>query len=236
MRFAFFCRPAEGAVHYCLQIPLPHFLAEFSDWMLALSPFWAYVAVLVIAYGENVVPPIPGDLVVVYGGYLAGTGRLNFLLVVVLATLGGALGFMTMYGIGSRIGHAVLDPERLQWMPKERVRRVHEWLEIHGYWVVLGNRFLSGARSVIALAVGVAEMSTAKVFVFATLSALLWTVLITYAGYALGENWHFVGEYLNAYGRIVLGVTVGGVLVYFAWKYRSLLLGKPGRRGGDRNR
>ena len=49
-------------------------VSEFVTWMEALPPLWAYCIVFLIAYGENVVPPIPGDLIVVFGGYLAGRG------------------------------------------------------------------------------------------------------------------------------------------------------------------
>jgi membrane protein DedA with SNARE-associated domain len=179
---------------------------EFVAWMSRLPPVWAYVALLIVAYGENVIPPIPGDMVIVFGGYLAGVGRLQFLPVVLTATLGGALGFMTMYAIGGRIGNAVFDPSRFHWLPKHHIHRSRRWLERWGYGVVAANRFLSGVRSVIALAVGMARMDPRKTLLFASLSAGLWTVLIAYGGYALGENWVVVGYYLRAYGRVVAGV------------------------------
>ena len=180
--------------------------SDFFGWMEALPPVWAYLALLLIAYGENVVPPIPGDLVVVFGGYLAGTGNLNLFVVVLLATLGGALGFMSMYVIGYRIGDAVFAPDRLRWIPKERMERVRRWLQRWGYGVVAANRFLSGTRSVISLTVGMAHMDAAKTAFYATVSAILWTALIAYGGYELGDNWPVVYSYLRTYGQVVLTV------------------------------
>jgi len=179
---------------------------DFIAWMSDVPPLWAYGIVLVIAYGENVVPPIPGDLIVVFGGYLVGIGRLDFVLVVLLSTLGGALGFMTMYVFGVKLGRAVLDPDRFRWLPQDQIETVQQWLLKWGYGVVLANRFLSGARSVIALTVGMARMKARKTAICATISAAVWTLLITYAGYAVGENWEIVSEYLRQYGRVVLGV------------------------------
>ena len=176
---------------------------DLVEWMTALAPAWAYTIILVIAFGENVLPPIPGDLVVVLGGYLVGIGRLNFAIVVLLSTLGGAFGFMAMYAIGYRIGDAVLDPHRLRWLPKRQIHQVRDWLKKWGYGVVAANRFLSGARSVIALTVGMAKMDALHTTAFATLSAAIWTLLITYAGYKVGENWEMVIEYLRTYGRYV---------------------------------
>ncbi len=202
-------------------------LNQFLDWMGAIAPVWAYLVILGIAYGENVLPPIPGDLIVVFGGYLAGIGQLSFVVVVVLATLGGALGFMTMYALGRRIGDAIFEEGRLRWLPKREVFKVRHWLERWGYGVVAANRFLSGARSVISLTVGMAHTHAWKTAAFATFSAAVWTALITYAGYALGDNWTQVVDFLRDYGRIVLIMT-GVVLVAVLVRYLLRRNKQPG--------
>lgn len=194
------------------------FFGDIFDWMEQIPPFWAYVAILTIAYGENVIPPVPGDMVVVYGGYLAGIGRLDFALVVLLSTIGGAAGFMTMYAIGHRVGDRVLEKHRLRWLPKARIERAQAWLEHWGYWVVGLNRFLSGARSIISLTVGMARLDTTKTTLCASASAFVWTALISYGGVQLGENWPLVGEYLRAYGTIVL-ISVSVVLAFMLGRY-----------------
>ncbi|MFO8233128.1 MAG: DedA family protein [Longimonas sp.] len=196
-------------------------LDAWVNWMLALPPLWGYVIVLTIAYGENVMPPIPGDMIVVLGGYLAGRGHLHFGAVVVLATIGGALGFMTMYALGRVFGARILEPGRYRWIPHSGVERAQRWLHRYGYGVVAANRFLSGARSVISLAVGAAGMSAWKTLFFATLSALVWTSLISYAGYALGDNWPVVASYLDTYGRIVGSILLLLLIVWIGrWYWR----------------
>ena len=178
--------------------------SDFFVWMKALSPVWAYLTLLVIAYGENVLPPIPGDMVVVFAGYMAGIGQLHLGLVIFLSTVGGALGFMTMYAVGYKLGRAILNPGRLQWLPRQGFDRAQRWIQQYGYGVIAANRFLSGARSVISLTAGMFRMEAARTAWWCTVSALAWTGLISYAGYAVGENWGLVMQYLRAYGRIVL--------------------------------
>lgn len=206
--------------------------SDFFQWMDSLPPLWAYVALLVIAYGENVLPPVPGDMAIVFGGYLVGIGRLDFALVLLLATLGGTLGFMTMYAIGYRIGDAVMDPGRLRWLPKDQIGRAQHWLGRWGYGVIAANRFLSGLRSVISLTVGMAKMPAGKTAFWATLSALVWTGLITYAGYAAGQNWEAVSGYLRIYGKVMIGLMTGLLLLFVLhkiWKRRQQ--GESGSRG-----
>jgi len=192
---------------------------DILQWMTSLPAVWAYAIILVISYGENVVPPIPGDMVVVFGGYLVGVGRLDFFLVVILSTIGGVLGFMTMYAIGYKIGDAVMDPLRLRWIPKDQIARAQRWLEKWGYGIVAVNRFLSGLRSVISLTVGMAHTEPWITALFATLSALVWTALIAYGGFAVGDNWQVILVYLRDYGRVVIGLLVVVAVIYLARLY-----------------
>lgn len=197
--------------------------SDFFGWMQGLPPVWAYVTILVIAYGENVAPPIPGDVVVVFGGYLAGLGQLHLGIVVFLSTVGGALGFMTMFLLGYRFGEVVFNPDRLRWLPRTGFEKARRWIHRYGYGVIAANRFLSGARSVISLTAGVARMEPWRAFWWCTVSALLWTGLISYAGYAVGENWEVVVLYLRAYGRVILallGLLALGLLLRWYWTYR----------------
>ena len=199
-------------------------LSDFFHWMEALPPAWAYAALFAIAYGENIFPPIPGDMVIVFGGYLVGIGTLSFPVVVFLSTLGGALGFMTVYAVGYRLGRAVLNPGRLTWLPTKQVEKAQDWLHRWGYGVVAANRFITGARSVISLAVGMAHTNAWKTAFFATLSAAVWTSLIGYAGYAVGDNWPVIAGHLRSYGRVVLvvvGALLAVLLVRWYWKRRA---------------
>ena len=186
--------------------------------MESLPAVWAYLVILAIAYGENVVPPIPGDMVVVFGGYLVGRGTLSLPVVVALAILGGVLGFMTVYAVGRRFGQAVLTPGQFEWIPQKTLEKAQGWLRRWGYGVVAANRFLTGARSVISLAAGMAQLNVWKTAFWATVSAAVWCSLIAYAGYALGENWRLVRRYLADYSRVVLAALGLAVLVWGAYR------------------
>lgn len=187
-------------------------LVTIVDWMSSLPPSMAYLTILSVAYLENIIPPIPGDMLIVFGGYMAGLGLLSLWLVVLLATIGGSLGFLTMYGIGYKVGEGLLDPAKYKWLPKQKFEVVRGKLQKWGFRLVAANRFLSGLRSVISLTVGMAHMSVRQTAVWCTLSALVWTALIAGAGYYVGENWGVVGEYLRGYGTIVTSIIVLFVL------------------------
>ncbi len=93
-------------------------VTDFVTWLQALPPVGIYAVLLAVSYGENVVPPIWGDTVIVLCGSLVGLGVLSFWPAVALASVGGAAGFMTVFWIGRRLGQAIHDPARLRWIPR----------------------------------------------------------------------------------------------------------------------
>lgn len=189
---------------------------DIFSWIESLNPLWTYLVIFAIAYGENIVPPIPGDMVIVFGGYLASTtAGIEFWAVWLLATVGGGLGFMSLYALGHSVGESIYSPDKYKWVPKDKMKTARSWIQKRGYWVVLANRFLSGTRSVISLVVGIAHMDPWRTALASTLSAFVWTGLITYGGYTIGENWEIMSEYLRLYGSVILVLMIAGAIVVF---------------------
>lgn len=203
-------------------------LHAFADWMAALPPGWIYAVVLAIAYFENVIPPVPGDVAIVVAGSLVALGLVAPVPTLALAVAGSTLGFLTMYAIGRRLGEAVHDPTRLRWIPRAPVRAVDQWFSRWGLGVVAANRFLAGGRAVIALMAGSARLPVGRVAAWAAVSAVLWCSLLVGGGYIVGTEWQRVLRALQAYGRAVsflVGVMALGLAV-------RLWIQRRNRRGG----
>jgi membrane protein DedA with SNARE-associated domain len=84
-------------------------LEAFIHTLETLSPTLIYCSLFAIAYIENVFPPSPSDVIVVFGGYLVGLGTIDFTLALVLTTIGSITGFMTMYKVGDWFGEAIIE-------------------------------------------------------------------------------------------------------------------------------
>ena len=190
-------------------------------WMETLHPVWVYAIVFLVSFGEHVLPPIPGDVMIVAGGYFVALGLVGLVPTIAVATVAGGLGFMAMYAVGRHLGPVVLDPDRLKWIPKGPAHQVEHWLQKHGYGVVAANRFLSGARSVIALLVGAARMKPGRVALLATASSAVWTGLLVGLGAALGHNWRRILDWLALYGKAVTAVLVVAGVGYLLLKRRG---------------
>ncbi len=195
-------------------------LSDILDWIAVLSPVWIYAVVLSVSWLENVVPPVPGDLLVVFAGYLAGLGKADPVILVAVATVGGTLGFMTMFAAGRRLGNAVLAPDRFRWLPKERIARARVHVSRWGYTLIAANRFLSGLRSVISLSVGMSDKPVWPTVFWSSLSSLVWCLLLVYGGVYLGANWEQVTGWLQVWGWAMTGVLILVVLLRYLWMRR----------------
>ncbi len=196
-------------------------VAAFVEWLRALPPAGIYAVLFVVAWGENVVPPIPGDLVVVVAGSFVALGLIGLVPTFAIATVGSVLGFLTVYAAGRRLGAAVHDPARLRWIPRSALTTVTVWLERWGMGVIAANRFLSGGRAVIGLLAGASRLPAGPVALWSTVSALAWNVVLVGGGYALGTQWGRLVVVLRQYGRVVSLLLLAGVLVWgVRWWWR----------------
>jgi len=196
-------------------------LDSLIDTVSRMGAAWFYVALFLSAYIENIFPPVPGDTVVVFAAYVVGrTGR-HFLGVFISTTLGSTAGFMTYYWVGRLLHPEYFKERNVRFIPAAAVERAGHWFRRYGYWVVLGNRFLSGIRSVISLVSGMYRLSWVRVAILATVSCALWNGLLIWAGYLLGANWRLIEEILRQYSRVVLAIGLVGGGVWLVRKKRA---------------
>jgi membrane protein DedA with SNARE-associated domain len=191
---------------------LENFLHSLSE----LSDVWIYAAIFFLAYLENLFPPSPSDMVIIFGGSLAGIGRIDFVGALAVATAGSTLGFVTMFGVGHWFGVRILESGKLRFIPKESVDKVEGWFRRYGNLIIVVNRFLTGTRAVVSFFAGMSHMRLLTTTVLCFLSALTWNTILVSMGRLVGQNWERIGVYLATYSQTVTAVIIVVVLVLVA--------------------
>ncbi|HEY8601572.1 MAG TPA: hypothetical protein VIL85_24305, partial [Thermomicrobiales bacterium] len=69
---------------------------SLTEWTLQLVEKLGYAGVLFLVALENLIPPIPSEVVLPLAGFSVGQGKLNFVGVTVAATLGSLLGALIL--------------------------------------------------------------------------------------------------------------------------------------------
>ncbi|MEI7933998.1 MAG: DedA family protein [Chlorobiaceae bacterium] len=198
-------------------------------WLQHADPFAVYVFLFLIAFLENVVPPIPGDVPVAFIGYLIYSSQLTFAETLFWSSLGSTAGFMLIYMISRHFGiklYAVGDTAAQhrfsksvhRFFPPSDMVLLRRKFAAHGYLAVLANRFLLGSRAVISVMAGLMHLKTPLVLLAALTSAVAWNVLLLYGGFFLGSNWKDIGGYVAVY-TIPVSIIFVVLLLFSLWKF-----------------
>lgn len=188
-------------------------------WMEGLPAALVYVVMGVMAGLENIIPPVPADVVALTGGFLAGRGVtdpvLSFL-VVWGANVGTAL---LMYEVGRRYGSAIFGTRvgRFILQPGQ-MARLSALYERHGGKVIFFSRFLPGFRAVVPIFAGTSGMKFIRAAIPLALASGLWYGLIVYLGATAGEHWEQIRAAVESSGRW-LGVAAVVLFAFFAWQW-----------------
>lgn len=201
------------------------FTQDLVNWILTLSPLSIYTIFVIIAYSENIIPPIPGDILVAFGGYLAAERVISLSVVLGLTTVASVVGFMSLYAVGAYWGDQIEIQRKRFWMMRfidvKYFDKAKRWMQRWGLKVVLANRFLAGTRSVISLTAGITKTKVYPTILNSTLSSLLWNGILLWLGWLVHENWQVIGNYLNFYGTVILAVIAIIIATKLLYNYRK---------------
>ncbi|TLM75084.1 DedA family protein [Pseudarthrobacter sp. NamB4] len=162
---------------------------------------------------ETVVPPIPSEVILPLGGYLARQGDLNLLLIFVTSTLGAYLGALFLYWLGAKLGleRSIRGLSKLPLVDREDFEHAAHWFRRHGRSSIFFGRLLPGVRSLISLPAGASGMPLGTFTLYTLAGSGLWNGALIGLGYLLGTQYRLIEEYsryLNYAVYAALGITV----------------------------
>jgi len=124
-------------------------LTALLDWLGGLDPVLLNAALGLLAFVENVFPPIPADVVAAFGSFVAareGRSPLAPFLAVWLSNVAGA---MFMYFVGSRLGRTRVE-KWLRLTPHDPAEKRFEALYGRfGTAAFFLSRFIPGVRAIV---------------------------------------------------------------------------------------
>lgn len=185
-------------------------------------PSWAIIVMtFLIAYVENLVPPSPSDVLLVFIGSLIGMGLVDMPTLLMSASLGSVIGFSTAYLLGRRYGESIADSPWVPFITHDLLARVKALFDKYHGLIIVSNRFLAGTRAVVAFAAGVARLPLPRTIAYSAVSATLWNALLLWLGERVGERWRDVEQYLSAYGWAITAIIVIVVAVLIIRRRRA---------------
>lgn len=188
-------------------------------WLQQAPPWGVLLLMFLIAYIENIFPPAPSDMLLVFAGTMIGFGTVDFPQALAAATIGSTTGFMSAYLLGRYFEGHIVEGRVGRYLPTGAIQKVEDLFRRFGYGVIVANRFLAGTRAIVSFFAGMSRMSLAKTTLLSALSAAAWNTLLLMLGEIFASNWQKVASYLQLYSVVVTGLVVVIALI-LVWQYR----------------
>lgn len=153
-------------------------LADHGYWVIALAVFL-----------NNLGLPIPGDMTVLGGGFLAQKGTLALWAVVATGTGACFLGGNVAYWLGRRYGDRLLS--KITWLhvAPHRVRQMEHFFERYGDKAVFFARFIALLHPVTGFLAGMGKTPSRPFLFYNFAGAAGYTTLYSFAGFYFGQKW-----------------------------------------------
>ena len=172
---------------------------------------WVYAFLFLIVFLETgvvVTPFLPGDSLLFVAGTIAAAGELNVHVLVLILAVAAIAGDSLNYAIGRYLGPRVFRFEDSRFFKRAYVDRTHAFFERHGGKAIIIARFVPIIRTYAPFVAGIGAMNYRRFLMFNVTGAVLWVVLLTYAGFFFG-NLPLVRNNLTA---VILGIIVLSVM------------------------
>ena len=197
---------------------------RFLDWVAELPEALVYAVLIALSAIENVFPPVPADVAVVLGAFLAQRGLTDATLLGVSCWLANTTSSAAMYFYARRHGRRFFARGwRRKLMPPEAIADLERAYRRHGVLGIFISRFLPGVRAAVTPFAGVVGMSPVRALVpAATASAIWYTVLVGFGSF-LGLNWQAARARVDDANQVlgVLSVLVIAAFVVWLWRRRQ---------------
>ncbi len=184
---------------------------------------FAYFVIAFAMFLENIIPPIPSEIIMPLGGYFVYQGSLNFYVLVLFGTVGTLLGSFPWYFLGKSLNEQkiskFLDRKgKFLGISSNDLSKSRLWFDKYGTLLVFWGRLIPGIRTLISVPAGIELMPMGTFFIWTSLGTLIWVTILTTAGYLFGENYQNISSYIDTF-KIFLKPVFFIFLVFLSIKF-----------------
>ncbi len=180
--------------------------------------YWAVFGGIAL---ENTGIPIPGETITIVGGFLAGSGELNYWLVLLTTIAGAVTGDSCGYWIG-RIGgwELLLKITNFFCLPETKIQQAKIKFTENAAQAVFFGRFITLLRIFAGPIAGIVEMSYTKFLFYNVMGATFWGIVVVTVAYFAGTfiTLTQLSHLLGQFGLVLLLLVILWISIPLIWK------------------
>lgn len=158
--------------------------------------------------------PIPEEVTLLLGGYLAYLEFVNLWLTILILIVGIIIGDSATYFLGRFIGDKFLPKITRFKSVAALFDKTGRYFDKYGDKIVLFSRPLIGVRSAVLLLAGHHRVNFAKFLFFDIIATIPWTFLFVFLSHYLGTGLDLVTEVKEI--KHTIYILLGGAIIFYA--------------------
>ena len=207
-------------MHFILINSIPEYISE----AVAKNTTIAYLIISFAMFLENIIPPIPSEIIMPLGGFFVYQQKLNFYILVFWGLFGTIAGSLPWYYLGKLVNEKKLSnfldkKGKYFGITSNDLDKSRIWFDKYGTLLVFWGRLVPGIRTLISVPAGMELMPLRKFLIWTTLGSLIWVFLLTYAGFIFGENYAIIQIYIDKTKIILKPI----LIIFFAYFFTKLI-------------
>ena len=196
------------------------------EWVIEYIEEFQYVAIALVLFLAGLGVPIPEDIPLIYGGVMAGQGKLDVTIHFLVSMVFILIGDTCLYFIGKKLAqknknnHSELNTDaqeksRFDKLVKPEMQaKVQGYFDRYGSWAVFFGRFVAGIRGAVFLTAGLTGFPLKRFLVLDGLAALVSVPVWIAIGLWFGKRWTVIVDLIKSYQMYVVGAVI---FIAVAW-------------------
>ncbi len=198
-----------------------------QEFIINIMNSYGYIGVFLLILIENIFPPIPSELILLFSGFMTTYTKLNIIVMIISATLGSLIGALLLYKIGT-----IFDKEKLKILISGKLGKVlnlknsdidnaNKWFSNEGQKTVFFCRFIPLIRSIISIPAGMNKMKISKFITYTLLGSVIWNLVLIIIGHVVGRNWKAILKIIKLYSHFALLLLFISLMILIIKYYKN---------------
>jgi membrane protein DedA with SNARE-associated domain len=191
------------------------FLKRIVDLVVELVVKLGYPGLFGMILVESTGAPVPGQIGIFFGGYLAQTGRMNAVVIVAVTTLAHTTGNSLAYWLAKKYGRLGLERfGKYLFISSDKIDRADSWFSRYGNWSLLLGELTPYLRDYISYPAGMLKLPYRRFLPVVLVATLVWNSASVFLGYIVASHWRDVADSVSRYFLVwICAVAVIGLLL-----------------------
>ncbi len=183
-----------------------------------------YPIIFISVLARQLCLPVPAILFLLSAGALAGSGRLSFTGILLMAVLGCVLADLTWFEAGRIGGKRIIRVLcSIASDPSYCIRSGRAAFEKRGLRLLLIAKFIPGLDGIAPPLAGMLGAQRSRFIAYDAGGALAWSTVYIGFGFLFAQKLNAVTQYISVYANVVILVLGVPLLLFFVWRLAPLL-------------